>query len=438
MIQDFFRRKRIQKIERIIAEMSQGKSETAGESKALKREKKIILFCSSFLSLLLVAAIIAGTVANHFLGKINFGDIQGVVGKNLEAEEEIDFDIAEYEVIGGEDSYVDFGIKKSTDRNNISGAEPSTQKRRVSSNGTGIKASYNYKVNETKSKEIQKKANEDIKNNVEEAVTDGIWYSKDVFNLLIVGYDAGDREAVMFEGADLPRSDAIIIASVNTVKKTVKLVSLSRATYAAIPGHGNKRINTAHAFGGAKTLIDTIEMNYRIKIDRFISVDFDGFKEIVDILDGVPVKLTAKEAQFAFDDNAKKAGTYTMNGKQALRYVRFRKADSDRARTGRQRKVLESIAAKAKKMSSAQTLDFMNKVLPYVTTNFTKSELIVKAGELPNYLSWPMTQDIIPHTATKLTMRDGKEVLILDWAETSSYVHSILYSGVQLKQVPLK
>jgi LCP family protein required for cell wall assembly len=411
MFLNYYHNRRIQRIEKIVnnfrnaSNVSENEKQKTEHSK--KKEKKIIVICSSFLSLVLVAAIIAAVITNHYLSKINYGDVTGAVDENLDEEEEIDFDIAESKEISqgpadSENSNVKKVISKEDDYNNLN------------SNA-----------------EIQKKANDDIDKNIN---SDGIWQSDDVYNLLLIGYDAGDAEAVMFEGATLPRSDAIIIISVNKVKDTVKMVSLSRATYVAIPDHGNKRINTAHAYGGAKTLVDTIELNYKIKIDRYVSSDFNGFKAIVDALGGVTIDMTSTEADFAFNSEDKEAGTYTMNGTQALRYVRLRKTDSDRMRTGRQRKVLKAITQQAGDMDISEKLDFLDAVLPYVTTNFSKSELISKANELQTYLSWKMTQDIIPHNATELTMRDGKEVLILDWEETTEYIHSILYSGVSVKK----
>lgn len=392
------------------------------KSRAVSRKKKITVIVSSIVSVVLVISIVAGLLANHYLNKLNYGDVQGVVDENLDEEEEIDFDVAEFsEITEAEENSTKKSDEKKTDDKKT---ENSIIKILTE------KEDYN---NLQVSKEVQKKANEDIEKNIK---SDDVWHSDDVYNVLVVGYDAGDDEAVMFEGATLPRSDAIMLVSVNKVRKTVKLVSLSRATYVAIPGHGNKRINTAHAYGGARMLVDTVELNYKIKIDHYISCDFNGFKAIVDCLGGVTIDMTQTEADFAFDDDTLPADKYTMNGKQALRYVRLRKTDSDRQRTSRQRKVMKEIYFQAKKMSTAQKLDFMNDVFPYVTTDFDKSELVSKLGEFNEFMDYPVTQDIIPHKATQLKMRDGKEVIILDWEETTDYVHSLMYKDVKVEKLP--
>ncbi len=392
------------------------------KNRAMSRKKKITVIVSSVVSVVLVFSVVAGLLANHFLNKLNYGDVQGVVDKNLDEEEEIDFDVAEF-------SEITEAVENSTKKPD----EKKTDDKKTENSIIKILTAKEDYNNLQASKEVQKKANDDIEKNIK---SDDVWHSDDVYNVLVVGYDAGDNEAVMFEGATLPRSDAIMLVSVNKVRKTVKLVSLSRATYVAIPGHGNKRINTAHAYGGAKMLVDTVELNYKIKIDHYISCDFNGFKAIVDCLGGVKIDMTQTEADFVFDDDTLPADKYTMNGKQALRYVRLRKTDSDRQRTSRQRKVMKEIYFQAKKMSTAQKLDFMEDVFPYVTTDFDKSELMGKLGEFNGYMDYPVTQDIIPHKATQLTMRDGKEVIILDWEETTDYVHSLMYKDVQVEKLP--
>lgn len=389
-------------------------------SKFNKKQKILIIAISVFCALM-VLFIAVFLIANHYLDKLNYGDIQGVVDENLDEEENVDFDIADYDEI----------TYKNEEKNN---SQKST-KENTGNNGVYkiLSKSEDYNLLDV-SKEVQKQANDDIKKNIE---SDGIWHSDDVYNVLVVGYDAGDAEAVMFEGATLPRSDAIMLVSVNKVRKTVKLISLSRATYVAIPGHGNKRINTAHAYGGASMLVDTIELNYKIKIDRYITADFKGFKAIIDCLGGVKIDMTKEEADFAFNDESLPADKYTMNGSQTLRYVRLRKTDSDRTRTGRQRKVIKEIYFQARKMSISQKLKFMNDVFPYVTTNFDKTELISKFGEFDGYMDFPVTQDIVPHKATQLTMKDGKEVIILDWKDTTDYIHSVMYKDVKVEKLPV-
>lgn len=332
--------------------------------KSKKHKKKMNKGVKALISILLVFAIVIGTgsaVVYFYLDKMNYGDSTGEVDPELDAQENLSFD-------------------------------------------------------------EQGDADEDIRANLDD---NKIWYDDRVYNILLVGVDYGDNEKVMFEGAYLPRSDSMILLSINSVTNTINMVSLSRAVYVAIPGHGNKRLNTAHAYGGSSLLVETIEQNYKIRIDRYVTVDISGFTEIIDILGGVTIDMTAEEARYVLGKSV--AGTYELNGTQATSYSRLRSIDSDRKRTGRQRAVLNAIANKFRKSSVSTMIGLMDEVLPLVTTNFTKTELISKVTNAPTYLTMSINEDIIPHNATSLTMRDGKEVLILNWDETKKYVHDLLY-----------
>lgn len=281
--------------------------------------------------------------------------------------------------------------------------------------------------------EIKKAADEAIKKNL--ANNGDVWHSNDVFNLLIIGYDAGDDEAVMFDGMKYPRADCIIVASINKKTEQISLVSLSRATYVGIPGHGNQRINAAYSYGGPKMLIQVIETNYKIKIDNYVACDFGGFEDIVNAMDGISIKMSTTEASFAFNKETP-AGTYKMNGSEALRYVRLRKTDSDRVRTGRQRKMLTAMFNKAKSMSISEDVTMLNVILPYITTNMSKAQIVSKISEMPSYKRYKIAEDIIPHKAVKLSNRNGKEVLIIDWNYNVSHLHESLYNGTQVEKIP--
>lgn len=397
----------------------------------IKNKKKILVIClSAFVAICAVITIIFVCNANSLLSKVNYESKDEAVTLNEEANNELD-----------EKESIDLKITQSTDVDD----EKETTKSDASSESSKIKYIYEVKNGkstkmeisdkeiEQKASEIQEEADKDIEENLEDK--SGVWYSEDVYNFLIIGYDAGADEAVMFEGMQYPRSDCNIIVSVNKKTKTINLVSLSRATYVAIEGHGNKRLNTAYAYGKANKLIETIENNYKIRIDDYASCDFSGFKNIVNAMDGFSLKLSKPEASFVFNKEDTAAGTYKLNGSQALRYVRLREIDSDRQRTGRQRKALQAMFTKLKGLSLTEDIDFLQVVFPYLTTNLAKTEMVFIASQMQSYSKYPIKEDIIPHNAIKLTMRDGKEVIILDWDETTEYVHEVLYSGAEVKTI---
>lgn len=271
-------------------------------------------------------------------------------------------------------------------------------------------------------------ADEQIKTNLSDSK---IWKSESVINILLAGID--QASGVFAHG----RSDAMILVSVNKVNKIVKLVSLSRAAYVSIPGYSNTRLSHAHGYGGAGLMLKTIEQNYKIAINNYVSVGFTAFVKIVDILGGCRIELTAAEVNalksklYENGLTPKGAGTYLLNGKLALEYVRLRRIDTDKDRTARQRKLLTSLMSSVKAMGFTQVKNILDSVLSLVTTNLTKSEILQYGfTSFTKYLNWPMSQDVLPNKPSPLTLVDGFEVLIIDWGHETRYIHSLLYDGV--------
>lgn len=276
-------------------------------------------------------------------------------------------------------------------------------------------------------KEKLAEANKNINANLD---NNQMWQSKDVTNILLMGIDYGDRNF------PYGRSDAMIVISINRAVKKVKMVSLSRAVYAAIPGYNNTRLSHAHGYGGPQLAIQAVQNNYKIKIDNYASVTFQGFKNIIDALGGVTVDLDGKEANSLRRYlGSSSAGTYHLNGEQALAFARKRKIDTDRNRTGRQRRILEALAEKGKKMTVPQMMSAMNQILPNVKTDMDKSELISLLSKAVTYLGYDIEEHIIPVNAPSLTLRGRFEVLILNWEEELQNVHDIFYEGAKAETV---
>lgn len=286
-------------------------------------------------------------------------------------------------------------------------------------------------IQEAKSDSESGKVLKDSDTQIEENIKNNkIWYNDSIINILIMGIDNGS--------ANFPygRSDSMIVASVNKKTKQVKLVSLARSAYVSIKGYPNTRMNHAHGYGGAALAMDTVERNYRIRIDNYISTDFDSFKQLIDLLGGVDITLTKKEAS-AMKQKLKSegytykgAGKYKLNGETALYYVRLRKIDTDRQRTQRQRNVLTSIAGQIQGMGFFELNSLLNKILPLITTNLSKVQIVSQLANVSTYLSNGIEQDVLPNKTVPLTLRDGYEVAIVDWDYEVDYAHKLFYSGV--------
>ncbi|MBR3553046.1 MAG: LCP family protein [Clostridia bacterium] len=253
-----------------------------------------------------------------------------------------------------------------------------------------------------------------------------IWRSDKVFNVVLFGYDYGSKNY------PYGRSDAMLVVSINRTAKKLRLISLSRAAYVAIPGYANTRLSHAHGYGGPDLAIRTIENNYKFRVDNFAGCSFESFQKIIDAFGGVKLTLTAKEAKVlrAHFDGFAGAGTYKLNGEQALLYARTRKIDTDRDRTGRQRKVLFALLKKVQRMTPTRITELLDEILPYVQTDFSEQALRAQMAQLPQYLGYERSQYIVPAKATRLVLRDDFEVMLLDWPYEIDTLHELMYEDV--------
>ena len=183
------------------------------------------------------------------------------------------------------------------------------------------------------------------------------------------------------------RSDSIIVVSINNSTKEVKLLSIHRDTYLSINGKYSK-VNAAYSWGGPELAISTINRNLDLNIEKYATVNFKILANIVDAVGGIEVKVDKsilknlnsyiKDMNRINGGNSstiKSAGTYTLDGNQAVAYSRIRyTAGGDLARAGRQREVLEKIFEKGKK-SPLKMMAVMDEVLPQVKTNMSQDEL---------------------------------------------------------------
>lgn len=266
-------------------------------------------------------------------------------------------------------------------------------------------------------------ADEKIRRNLDDSK---IWKSDSVLNILLLGTDYGTGSSAY------GRSDAMIILSVNKAVQKVKLISISRNVYAAIPGFKNSMISHAHIFGGPALAIKTVEQNYKIGIDNYVSCGFDSFVKIIDILGGVRLTLSEAEAEAMskYDSNITGAGTYLLNGETALQYSRQRYFDSDKGRTERQRKLLSALADKFKSITVKQALEIADTVLPLVNTDMKKSEILRRLASAIRYLSWEREQYYLPAKTYDYTMKNGFLINLLDWPYELDYAHKLIYEGV--------
>lgn len=209
------------------------------------------------------------------------------------------------------------------------------------------------------------------------------WEGKQRVNILLLG---GDSRGL--KKNEMPRSDSIMLASIDPVTKKAHLFSILRDTYVKIPGEGEDRINTAITLGGPNLAMKTVSDLLGIPVQYYVYTDFKGFIALIDAVGGIDIdvekdmKYSDSEDDHIYDINLKK-GMQHLDGKTALQYVRFRHdALSDFSRTERQRKFLTAVAQKMQSTSSMIKLPrILNAMDPYIDTNLSVSDML-KLGTL--------------------------------------------------------
>lgn len=200
---------------------------------------------------------------------------------------------------------------------------------------------------------------------------------KNYRNIALFGVDSRD---ISFSNT---RSDCIIIVSINKKTNDVKLTSVYRDTYVNIDGHGLDKITHAYAYGGPKLAMSTLNKNLDLNITEFITVNFETVKTVVDSIGGVRIKVT--DAESTQISGLSSGGTYTLDGAQALAYSRIRKIDSDYQRTERMRTVIEAVFTKVKSLGVSELSDFVDTILPLISTNLSSNEIISMIPSVPFY-----------------------------------------------------
>lgn len=234
--------------------------------------------------------------------------------------------------------------------------------------------------------------------------------SDDVINIMLIGQDRRP-----YQGRT--RSDAMILCSINTQKKTLVMTSFMRDTYVKIPDvngkrYGKNRLNVPYAVGGMDSLNECYLMNFGIEIDHDIEVDFSQFEQIVEAVGGVDIELTSREA----NKMGLSAGVNHLNGEKALEYARLRKIDNDFGRTSRQRTVLLAIFEKVKDLSLNEMLSLIDTIFPMITTNMTNADIV---GYVMEFFPLLTDLEVITQSAPmageyKGVMIDGMAVLVPD------------------------
>lgn len=259
-----------------------------------------------------------------------------------------------------------------------------------------------------------------------------------VKNILLIGNDSRTED-------ESGRSDAMILISISSRTHSVHMTSILRDIYVDIPGHDGNRLNAAYAYGGPELLLETLEENFDVEVNRYMLVNFQAFANLIDAVGGVDLDVTNEEVQYINGylveynqlENRPEGTDYLdtslsgdihLNGPQALAYCRNRYIGSDFARTERQRKVLSAAMKKLPLSLAANGGELIDGVMSNITTNLTRSELNGLVLQAPAMLTYDVVQGSIPleGTYSNATIR-GMAVLEVDFEANKEYIRTEIY-----------
>lgn len=257
-------------------------------------------------------------------------------------------------------------------------------------------------------------------------------------NILLIGSDTRTGQE------NVERSDVMMICSVNLDEGEIKLTSLERDMWVDIPGvEGKHKLNAAHSYGGPELLMKTINTLFHMNVTHYVSVNFQDFCAIIDLLGGVTVPLTADEisvinstvetsdyGETACTPIPADAAEAHLNGAQALAYVRIRKIDDDFHRTARQRTLLSALLHDVSARPLQELPDLYLAAYSQLSTNYVPGDLLAIALSVAGHAMGDLPQLSIPTPGNfHYDESDGVFKVIYDSETAVQELHQFIYGA---------
>ena len=259
-----------------------------------------------------------------------------------------------------------------------------------------------------------------------------------VENILVFGIDS--RKTNDYKC----RSDAMMVVSINKSQKTVKLTSLMRDTGVYIGDTADTaktkldKLNAAYAYGGVGLMINTINRTFDLDIQRFVMLDFASAADVIDLVGGVDITVSAGEVKYANEfisyqnkwtgassPQITSSGLQTLNGVQAIAWTRIRYLDSDFVRTSRQRTLAQALIEKVAGMNYFQQILLLEKSTGMFETNMRPEDLarvgINGVEGSDNLMQYRVPEDNL------FTVQSNPWMMIIDFEQTNTRLHNFIW-----------
>lgn len=297
-----------------------------------------------------------------------------------------------------------------------------------------IDKSENISEAEKKEAKILKSYEAEIRKNLEN--DEEVSEDSKVKNILLFGsYNDHDSKEQL---------NSMVLLSMNMNTKKITTTYFYENCYLMIPGKGYDRLKAVFAYKDGQLLIDTLETNFKIRIDRYVQLDYDNLINLIDTIGGITVeikeeeivelnasikKLNNMEGVDPATDLISEAGKIKLNGKQALAYSRsFLPVSESGIGISRQIDLLNAICKEFTSQDIKKLNEMLNLVLPQITTSFTEGEILLQLLSVPAYLKYDITQLSIPIKDSYSTVKvDGYKLLGIDFSKNIKELKRMLY-----------
>lgn len=174
-------------------------------------------------------------------------------------------------------------------------------------------------------------------------------------NILMLGSDSRDPDNKAKAGEW--RTDTMLIAHIPANHEKVYFISIPRDLYVYIPespkdkslGDRKAKINAAFAWGGLPLTVQAVEGFTKLRMDHVVLIDFGGFKQVVDALDGIDMYIEQDVKSIHPPNRQFKKGNAHLGGAEALDYVRqrYQFPEGDFARMRHQQQFMKAVMDRA-------------------------------------------------------------------------------------------
>ncbi len=252
-------------------------------------------------------------------------------------------------------------------------------------------------------------------------------------NILVFGVDSRGSNDVNC------RADAILVVSIDHRHDTLKMISLMRDTGVKIEGRSSvDKLTHSYAYGGVGLLINTINDNFGLDIQRFVMLDFGSSSNLIDLVGGVDILVSASEVKYAnhsINEENMLLGTnvplltheglQTLNGVQATSWARIRKLDSDYVRSSRQRTLAIALIQKVGELGRLEQTALLEDSIGMFETNMNPLDMMriaLSAVEVMGNI-----EEYRAPCDGMFTVQPDPWIMFVDWDQQISDLHRFIW-----------